>query len=144
MYNGKRRLIRRIARRFKIRLGYGRWSYIRRRRGRLVVRSRGRNRRFKLTGKRLKIRYGKRWKAVRRKPPRGRRSKRLWRRRRRQRRRRRRRRRVRRRRRRYRRRMRRIRRRNVLRFRYGRRWISVYRRGRQLRARIRRKWRRVM
>ena len=143
MYNGKRRLVRRIARRFKIRLGYGRWSYIRRRRGRLVVRSRGRYRRIKLTGRRLKIRYGRRWKAVGRKPPRGRRSKRLWRLRWRRRRRRRRRRRVRRQRRRYRRRMRRIRRRNVLRFRYGRRWIPVYRRGRHLRARIRRKWRRV-
>ena len=134
-YNGKRRIIRRITRRFKVRIGYKRWTFIRRRRGRLVVRCRGRYRRFRI-GRRIRVRYRKGWRIVWRKP-RGRRGRRRWRRRRRRRRRRR----IRRRRRRYRRRVRRRRRLNILRFKYGRKWISVYRRGRYLRCRIKRRWR---
>lgn len=134
-YKGRNRIIRRIARRFKVFVGR-RWRYIVRRRGRLVLRLRRQYRPFRLTGGRPMIRYGRRWKVIRRKPRLSRRRK-IWRRRRRRRRRRR----VRRRRRRYRRRRRRIRRRNVLRFKYGRRWISAYRRGRYLRCRIRGTWR---
>lgn len=136
-YKGKSRIISRITRRFKVRVGFG-WRYIVRRRGRLVLRFRRRYRPFRLTGGRLMIRYGRRWRVITRKPRRPSRRK-KWRRRRRRRRRRR----VRRRRRRYRRRQRRIRRRNVLHFKYGRRWIPAYRRGRYLRARIRGAWRRI-
>ena len=136
-YKGKSRIIRRITRRFKVRVGL-RWRYIVRRRGKLVLRFRRRYRQLRLTGGRLMIRYGRRWKVIWRKPRRPRRTK-IWRRRRRRRRRRR----VRRRRRRYRRRRRRIRRRNVLRFKYGRRWIPAYRRGRYLRCRIRGTWRKI-
>jgi len=134
-YKGRSRIIRRITRRFRVRVALG-WRYIVKRRGRLVIRYRGRYRTFRLTGGRLAIRYGRRWIVLRRKPRRPRRRK-IWRRRRRRRRRRR----VRRRRHRYRRRQRRIRRRNVLRFKYGRKWIQAYRRGRYLKCRIRGTWR---
>ena len=136
-YKGKRRIIRRITRRFKIRVGYKRWAFVKRRRGRLVVRCRGRYRRFRIT-RRVKLRYGRNWRTVRRKP-RGRRGRRKWRRRQRRRRRRR----IRRRRRRNRRRIRRRRRLNILRFKYGRKWIRVFRWGRYLRGKIRRMWRRI-
>lgn len=134
-YKRKSRIIRRITRRFKIHLGRY-WRYIVRRRGRLVLRFRRLYRPFKLTGGKLRVLYRGHWKLITRTPRRPRR-KRVWRRRRKRRRRRR----VRRRRRRYRRRQRRIRRRNVLRFKYGRKWIPAYRRGRYLRARIGRTWR---
>lgn len=135
-YKGRSRIIRRVSRRFKVRVGYRRWSYIAQRRGRFVLRIWGRYRTFRLTGGRITVRYGRRWRIIRRKP-RNRRRLRRWRRRRRRRRRRR----VRRQRRRYRRRRRRIRQRNILTFRYRRRWIRVFRRGRFLRCRIRGRWR---
>ncbi|KAJ7379206.1 hypothetical protein OS493_017710 [Desmophyllum pertusum] len=137
-YKGKQHIIRRIRRRCMVRVSKKRWTYVTIRRGKLAFRYRKRYVTFKLTGGRFMIRRGRTWRAFQRKPRRPRRRK-TWRRRKRRRRRRQ----VRRQRRRYRRRRRRLYLRNVLRFRYGRRWIKVYRHGRYLRGRIGRVLRRI-
>lgn len=138
-YKGKQKKVRRIAKRFKLRIGYRRWAYIIVRRGMLMVRYRGLYRQIRLNRGRLQLYLKpKGWRSITRKP-RGRRGRRRKRRRRRRRRRRLRR----RRRRRYRRRMRRRRQRNVLKFRYRTRWYPVYRRFGYLQTHYGGKWRRV-